>query len=258
LEQILIISLVALCASLLTFFSGFGLGTLLLPAFGFFFPIETAIVATGIVHLSNNLFKLLLTGKNIRYGILLRFGLPSVAGAFAGAFLLREISHWQPFAVYTIGGSVHEIHPIKLGIAILMIIFSLIELIPALSRWQAPTSWMIPGGMVSGFFGGLSGHQGALRSMFLVKLVQKKEAYIATGTAIACMVDLTRLPVYFSSNSFSLLQVSPEVIIIPILAAFAGALGGNYLLKKITLHFIQKLVAFGIILFAGFLGSGVL
>ena len=39
----LIICLVALAASGLTLFSGFGLGTLLMPAFALFFPVPTAM-----------------------------------------------------------------------------------------------------------------------------------------------------------------------------------------------------------------------
>ena len=60
----LVICAVALLASALTFFSGFGLGTLLLPAFALFVPIEQAVALTAIVHLLNSLFKLLLTGKH--------------------------------------------------------------------------------------------------------------------------------------------------------------------------------------------------
>ena len=43
------IPLVAMGASLLTFISGFGLGTLLLPVFAVFFPLEVAILLTAIV-----------------------------------------------------------------------------------------------------------------------------------------------------------------------------------------------------------------
>jgi len=53
----LIIGTVAFLASGLTLYSGFGLGTVLLPAFALFFPAETAVAATGTVHLLNNLFK---------------------------------------------------------------------------------------------------------------------------------------------------------------------------------------------------------
>ena len=53
----LLIGLVAFLASGLTLYSGFGLGTVLLPAFALFFPVEVAVAATGTVHLLNNLFK---------------------------------------------------------------------------------------------------------------------------------------------------------------------------------------------------------
>ena len=45
----------ALLASGLTFFSGFGLGTLLLPAFAPFFPVDRAIALTAAVHFLNGL-----------------------------------------------------------------------------------------------------------------------------------------------------------------------------------------------------------
>jgi uncharacterized membrane protein YfcA len=61
--EIVAVSVVALLASLLTFFSGFGLGTILTPVMVFFFPIEVAIALTGVVHFTNNIFKLILGGK---------------------------------------------------------------------------------------------------------------------------------------------------------------------------------------------------
>ena len=48
----------ALLASGLTLFSGFGLGTLLMPVIALFFPLELAIAMTAMVHLSNHLFKI--------------------------------------------------------------------------------------------------------------------------------------------------------------------------------------------------------
>ena len=75
----LIICTVALLASALTFFSGFGLGTLLLPAFVLFFPIEQAVALTAIVHFLNSLFKLALTGRHADRKVVVRFGLPAIA-----------------------------------------------------------------------------------------------------------------------------------------------------------------------------------
>ncbi len=60
--EYIVICLVALLVSALTLFSGFGLGTVLMPAFALFFPVPVAIAATAVVHLANNLFKVVLVG----------------------------------------------------------------------------------------------------------------------------------------------------------------------------------------------------
>ena len=54
---IIVVSIAALFTSGLTFFSGFGLGTLLLPFFLIVFPPPVAVAATAAVHLVNNLFE---------------------------------------------------------------------------------------------------------------------------------------------------------------------------------------------------------
>ena len=60
--EIIIIGLVAFFAAILTFFSGFGLGTILTPVMMVFFPVDIAVAFTGIVHFSNNIFKLFING----------------------------------------------------------------------------------------------------------------------------------------------------------------------------------------------------
>ncbi len=63
--EYLLVCIVAFLGSGLTFFSGFGLGTLLTPVFAIFFPVDMAIALTAIVHFLNNVFKLTLLRKNI-------------------------------------------------------------------------------------------------------------------------------------------------------------------------------------------------
>ena len=53
--EFVVIGVVAFLASGLTLYSGFGLGTVLLPAFALFFPAPVAVAATGVVHLLNGL-----------------------------------------------------------------------------------------------------------------------------------------------------------------------------------------------------------
>jgi uncharacterized membrane protein YfcA len=61
--KLLIVCVAALLASALTLFSGFGLGTLLMPVVALFFPLELAIAMTAMVHLANTLFKIGLLGR---------------------------------------------------------------------------------------------------------------------------------------------------------------------------------------------------
>ena len=71
-----LIMFTALVVSGVTLFSGFGLGTVLMPTFAVFFPVTTAIAATAVVHLANNLFKLGLVGKQANWRVVAIFSLP--------------------------------------------------------------------------------------------------------------------------------------------------------------------------------------
>ncbi len=254
--EYILIPIVALLASALTFFSGFGLGTLLLPAFALFFPVDVAIALTAIVHFLNNGFKYFLVKKHINWKIALQFGLPALVFSFIGAFLLDKITHANILTEYTLNDKIFQVTLMKIIVAVLLIFFALFELIPKLKNLQFPEKYLPIGGVLSGFFGGLSGHQGALRSAFLTKVGLSKEAFIATGVIIACMIDLSRMSVYFTNISKVKDGLNINLICIATLAAFIGVYFGNKLVKKITINTIQKIVAFMIIVFAMALGFG--
>lgn len=240
---------VAFAGSALTFFSGFGLGTLLLPVFGLFFPIETAVAMTAVVHFLNNLFKLGITWSSINQSVLWRFGLPAMLAAAAGAWLLGKIPH-QPLVEYTLGSRHFSISLLKLIIGLLMAFFALFELLPFFNKLTVAPKWLPVGGLLSGFFGGLSGHQGALRSSFLLRLQLGKEAFVATGIAIACLIDLSRIAVYTQTIVSQRSQLPWQLVAYATLAAFAGAWLGNRWLKKMTLKGFQILVASFILIFS--------
>ncbi|MBE9489549.1 MAG: sulfite exporter TauE/SafE family protein [Bacteroidetes bacterium] len=253
-----IICIVAFLASILTFFSGFGLGTILLPVFALFFPIEVAIALTGVVHFFNSIFKLILVGKNASKKVLIYFGIPAVIFAFIGAYILINITDLNPLYTYVIGERNFEITPVKLIISILLIVFAIIELSPFIKQLKFEKKHLPFGGILSGFFGGLSGHQGALRTAFLINAGLTKETFIGTAVVISCFVDFSRLSVYTTRILNSGLDDNITLILCATLSAISGAVIGNKLLKKITLDFIQKLVAILLVLISLALGIGLI
>ena len=256
--ELFIIAIVALIASLLTFFSGFGLGTILTPVLIIFFPVEVAIAITGIVHLLTKVFKIFLVAKQINWRVGFKFGITAIIGAFVGAKFLLLFLNSQALYTYTIHDKIFSVTAINLLISILMIIFALFEVIPSLQKIQFNENKLYAGGLLSGFFGGLSGNQGALRSMFLLRSGLTKEGYIATGVLIACAVDITRLSVYFTNFSNINLEEKSTVLIVAVLSAFAGSYLGNILLKKVTFSFVQWLTTVMIIILAIGLGTGLI
>ncbi len=254
----IIIAIAALLASLLTLISGFGLGTILTPVFILFFPVEVAIALTGIVHLLNNVFKIGLLYTYVDRKTLLWFGVPGILGAFFGAKLLLRLEDLSVIHSWSYGEHIYLITPIKLVVAVLMIFFAITELVPTIKTFSFKKKYLLPGGAISGFFGGLSGHQGALRTMFLIKAGLTKEMFIATGVAIAVLVDFTRLPVYFARMTSTGITDNWQPLVIATASAFIGAYIGKKVMHKITIRTVQIVVGIMMIALAILLGIGII
>lgn len=241
----------------LTLYSGFGLGTLLMPVFAVFFPVEIAVALTAVVHFLNNVFKFILLGKKADLRIVVFFGVPAFIAAFLGAKLLFLLSGMAPLYVYEFEGRLLEVQPIKISIAVFIIIFILLKLSKTFNSLEVNKRYLPFGGLLSGFFGGLSGHQGAIRSAFLLKCGLTKEGFIATGVVIACLVDMARLSTY----GFTVLS-NVEDNIAPLVTAVMSAFLGTYIsrkfITKVTMEGIRKLVSILLFFVAVGIGSGLI
>jgi hypothetical protein len=241
--EIVLIIITALGASFLTFFSGFGLGTILTPVFAIFYGVETAVALTAIVHLLNNLFKLLLVVSNISWKLILKFGVPSMLAAFAGAWLMEYSGHLnKTLFIYQLSGKEFSVDAVRLCLGLLIVFFAFFELSKKLSSMTFSEKWLVPGALLSGFLGGFSGHQGALRSAFLLRLHLEKTVFIASGVFIACMVDVARIPVYMKSNLMSVGQDKIWLLVAAVFSAWVGAFAGNKLFKKTSIEFFKWFV----------------
>lgn len=255
--NVLILIIVAFGASWLTFFSGFGLGTLLTPVFLLLFKnLELAVAGTAIVHFLNNVFKYLLMRRSVDWKIIIPFGLAAIPAAALGAYLLDFLSD-RVLISYELYTQTYSINLFNLIFGVILIIFALIELIPSWAMTFSKQSlWF--GGIISGFFGGLSGHQGALRTAFLIKYNLNKETFISCGIFIALIIDVVRTPIYFFRNDVGELSSEWKFITIGLLAALLGAITGKYFLKKIKFRTLNLIVAIAMLLFGTALIVGII
>jgi uncharacterized protein len=261
-NDFILIGMVAFLASALTFFSGFGLGTLLLPAFALFLPAAPAVAATAIVHLLNGLFKGVLVFQAAHWPTVLRFGLPAVPGAMLGAFILGLLGKEPAFHWNLIGYRFSPSIPgVVIGLA--LIVFAILEMSPWFRRLKAPPGIMPIGGVTTGFFGGLTGQQGALRSVFLLRTGLDGPQFVATGTLVSVLIDLARVPTYFVSFAAISLDLGNKqwgLIAFGTIAAFGGAWVGSRFLKKAKIEVVRIIVAvlllaIGVALVLGLVGS---
>lgn len=240
--EYILVALTVLFGAALTFFSGFGLGTLMLPVFSLFFPIPLAIGATAIVHFSNNIFKFGMLYRHIHVQTLIRFGIPALIAALGGSLLLGWIGKMPVIHSYYLGNHECQISNLKLVIGCLMIFFAWFDLDPRFSYWQVDKKWMPFGGILSGFFGGISGHQGAFRSAFLTKSGLTKDQFLGTSNAIALIIDISRITVYSTTLNFTQLSGIKSILLTGIIFAFVGTYFGKKLVKKTTLTGIKRIV----------------
>lgn len=261
--EFIVVGLAAFLASGLTLYSGFGLGTVLLPAFALFFPAPVAVAATGVVHLLNGLFKGGLLWRQTDWGVVLRFGLPAIPAAIAGAWLLGRLGAGAELFSWSLAGRDFGPTPAALVVGAVMIGLGLLELQPGFQRLAAPPSAAPLGGLATGFLGGLTGQQGALRSMFLLRFGLDPARFIATGVMIAVLIDLSRLPVYALTVGAAAGDLDGRLGLLvgwAVLCAFTGAWGAVRGLKKVTIGLVRGVVAaamltIGAALVAGLIGT---
>jgi len=262
----IIIPLVSAAVAALTLVSGFGLGTLLLPAFAIFFPIEIAIAATGVVHFVNNLFRLAVVGKWANRDVVLRFGIPAAIAGIVGAALMTSMADVSPLHTYRLGRIEAEITWLKLVIAALLASFAALELWPKYQKMSFPRQALPVGGALSGFFGGISGMQGALRAPFLLRAGLNEQSYVGTANVISTIVDLARLLVYAIGFAWLARKGGYEalgewrtlwLVGAACLAGFLGSYFGAKVVKKVTLRAIRYLVAALLFVAAAALGAGI-
>lgn len=208
-------------------------------------PLALAIASVAVIHLLNNIFKAILVGKFANASVVLKFGIPAAIAALGGAFVLEYLTRLPTlFTARLFGFSLH-MTIVGLIVGILVIASSLFTLIPEWVNLAIPPRYIPLGGLLSGFFGGLSGYQGRLRAAFLINAGLETETYIGTSALSSIIVDTARLLVYgwvvFPSQFTNLRGIAP-MLGAAVLTALLGSYIGSKWMHKLTYKTLQILV----------------
>jgi hypothetical protein len=192
---------------------GFGIGSLLTPLLAERVGMPTAIAAIALPHAAATALRFWRLRGAVDWSVVRSFGLLSAAGGLAGALLYARL-----------GG-----RELTLALAGLLLLTGASGLTGITTRWH-PSRVAGLLGAVSGFFGGLAGNQGGVRSAALLTFRLPPAAFVATATATGLLVDLARTPVYLWRAGSELLTLW-----LPLALATAGVLGGTLLGERVLL-----------------------
>jgi uncharacterized membrane protein YfcA len=193
---------------------GFGIGSLLTPLLLTRLSPMAAVAVVAIPHLLATAMRFAQHRRFVDRDVLVRFGLPSAAGGLAGALMQNALPERWLF--------------VTLGV--LLIATAVANLTRGFGEWTPGKLFAVMLGFVCGLFGGLVGNQGGLRAAGLLGFRLSPRAYLATGTAVALLIDAARTPVYLARSSSELLALAA-----PIAAASAGCLVGTVAGEKLFL-----------------------
>ena len=233
-EATIVLVIAAFFAAALTVPAGFGLSTMLTPVVLLVLDPHEAVAVVAIVHGAHNSAKYFNLKEHVDFEAIKRYGIWLVIGAIIGALLQNQV----------------EQKPLLIVIGIFLIILPILTVSEKWTGYKIPEANDRIGGFGSGIMGGLSGHQGALRAMFLSRRLTNKMSFAATASVLALCVDLTRIPIYLYYRPDEILEHLQLTGMLVISALIGVRVGKKWLLK-----WKNKTIKNGIML--GIVASGI-
>lgn len=227
-----LVAVAAIVAGGIASVAGFGIGSVLTPLVASREGMKLAVALVAVPHFAATVLRAWRLRRDVDREVLVRFGIASAAGGLIGAVLHGTVK--------------------SSGLAIVLgclLVFAGVLGLAGLSqrlRFGHRTAWVA--GVLSGGLGGLVGNQGGIRSAALMGFDVRKEAFVATATAIGVVVDLARLPVYLAMQGREILTRWP-LVAIATGGTLAGTLAGERVLRRIperTFRTIVSLVILGL------------
>ncbi len=230
---------VSLATSVVTLFTGFGVGTVLAPLMALYFDVKVAVFLAAIVHFFNNASRLYLYREYVDRGVFRRFGVISIVGAFLGSYAQVLIDSAS----------------LKAGFGLFLVVYGLSQFVPAGTGFRIPRRLDPLGGFLSGLLGGLIGNQGAIRSLYLLNYRLEKKEFIASAALIAIVIDCTRIPVYVYSMHGDLMA-NGALLLAVVASSVAGTVLASRVLPQVSAELFKRIVLGAVVLLGALMLAG--
>ena len=222
----ILLTIAGVVAGSIAAISGFGIGSILTPLLASWLGTKLAVAVVSIPHFLGTALRFAIIRQHLDRRVLWSFGITSAVGGLVGALL--HIYLRSAILGYVLGG---------------LLVFAGVTGITGIAarmRFGKRTGWIA--GALSGIFGGLVGNQGGIRSAALLGFNLERDAFVATATAVALLVDVFRMPVYAALQFHQIAEQWPMAA----LATFgvvAGTLSGKWMLQRIPQNLFRMIVA---------------
>jgi uncharacterized membrane protein YfcA len=222
----IVVLLVSVLAGGVAAISGFGIGSLMTPLLSLRYGTKLAVAIISVPHIIATAARFLRLRQHLDRRVFLNFGILSAIGGLLGALVNSRAN--SPALTIVFG--------------CLLLLAGISGLTGLLERLHLGRRAAWIAGALSGFFGGLVGNQGGIRSAALLSFGMSKEAMVATATAVGLIVDGARMPVYFAVEHGGILQAW-AILLVAIAGVLLGTFWGVKLLRKIPQQLFPKLLS---------------
>ena len=195
--------------------AGFGIGSLLTPAIAATTGTKLAVAAVSIPHAIGTSIRFWRFRREIDWTIV--------------EFRLHERRRRPDRRAAQYVG--HE-PSLEIVFGCLLVLAGASQVTGYAKRWRLRGTLAWLGGALSGFFGGLVGNQGGIRTAAMLGFEVDKRQFVATTTAVALMIDMARVPVYLVTETAALARLWPTIAIATI-GVVIGTLFGERLLARV-------------------------
>jgi uncharacterized membrane protein YfcA len=196
--------------------AGFGIGSLLTPAIAAATGTKLAVALVSIPHAIGTSIRFWRFRRDIDWSVVRSFGLTSAAGGLTGALLNR----WATSRA------------LEVVFGCLLVLAGASQVTGYAKRWRLRGALAWLGGALSGFFGGLVGNQGGIRTAAMLGFEVDKRQFVATTTAVALLIDMARVPVYAVTETAAITDMW-RMLVVATIGVVIGTLFGERLLARV-------------------------